>query len=221
MKRFFQVRNKFKICCVLIVIIVLVLLNNLRSRRHISRLDKSVSSIYQDRLLPATYLYEISNRLYQKRLMLEEKSGLRAGWASWKEEKDKEIDSLVKIYDSTYLTKEEQEQWTRFKQQLKRYTEMENAGFAEMSDSMHLSAASEGSLDEQFRQSVALLNNLAVIQAGEGKNLQTGSHDIASGSVLGSHLEMVLLIVLGLMALILLSMSDKHVLNADQKAGLN
>ncbi|QEH42213.1 MCP four helix bundle domain-containing protein [Chitinophaga sp. XS-30] len=221
MKRFFQVRNKFKICCVLIVIIVLVLLNNLRSRKHISRLDKSVSSIYQDRLLPATYLYEISNRLYQKRLMLEEKSGLQAGWASWKEEKDKEIDSLVKIYDNTYLTKEEKEQWTRFKQQLKRYTEMENAGFTEMSDSMHLSATREGSLDEHFRQSVALLNNLAVIQAGEGKNLQTGSHDIASGSVLGSHLEMVLLIILGLMALILLSMSDKHVLNTDQKAGLN
>lgn len=221
MKRFFQVRSKFKICCVLIVIIVLVLLNNLRSRKHISRLDKSVSSIYQDRLLPATYLYEISNRLYQKRLMLEEKSGLKAGWASWKAEKDKEIDSLVKIYDSTYLTKEEQEQWTLFKQQLKRYTEMENAAFTEMSGSMHLSATSEGSLDEHFRQSAALLNNLAVIQAGEGKNLQTGSHDIASGSVIGSHLEMVLLIILGLMALILLSMSDKHVLNTDQKAGLN
>jgi hypothetical protein len=221
MKGFFQIRNKFKICCVLIVIIVLVLLNNLRSRKNISSLDRSVSSIYQDRLLPATYLYEISNRLYQKRLMLEEKSGLPADWATRKAVKDGEIDSLLRIFDSTYLTKDEQTQWLRFKERLQSYNRMETAAFAEMADSARLSAAGEVALDEGFRQSVALLNNLTVIQVGEGKNLQTGSHDIASGSVLSSHLEMALLIVLGLMAVILLSMSDKHVLNADQKPGLN
>lgn len=221
MKGFFQIRNKFKICCVLIVIIVLVLLNNLRSRKNISSLDRSVSSIYQDRLLPATYLYEISNRLYQKRLMLEEKSGLPADWATRKAVKDGEIDSLLRIFDSTYLTKDEQTQWLRFKERLQSYNRMETAAFAEMADSARLSAAGEVALDEGFRQSVTLLNNLTVIQVGEGKNLQTGSHDIASGSVLSSHLEMALLIVLGLMAVILLSMSDKHVLNADQKPGLN
>lgn len=221
MKGFFQIRNKFKICCVLIVIIVLVLLNNLRSRKNISSLDRSVSSIYQDRLLPATYLYEISNRLYQKRLMLEEKSGLPADWTVRKAVKDREIDSLLRIFDSTYLTKDEQMQWLKFRERLQSYNRMENAAFAAMSDSAGLSAAEEVSLDEGFRQSVTLLNNLTVIQVGEGKNLQTGSHDIASGSVLGSHLEMALLIVLGLMAMILLSMTDKHVLNSDQKPGLN
>lgn len=221
MKGFFQIRNKFKICCVLIVIIVLVLLNNLRSRKNISSLDRSVSSIYQDRLLPATYLYEISNRLYQKRLMLEEKSGLPADWTVRKAVKDREIDSLLRIFDSTYLTKDEQMQWLKFRERLQSYNRMENAAFAAMSDSAGLSAAEEVSLDEGFRQSVTLLNNLTVIQVGEGKNLQTGSHDIASGSVLGSHLEMALLIVLGLMAMILLSMTDKHVLNTDQKPGLN
>lgn len=221
MKGFFQIRNKFKICCVLIVIIVLVLLNNLRSRKNISSLDRSVSSIYQDRLLPATYLYEISNRLYQKRLMLEEKSGLPVDWTVRKAVKDREIDSLLRIFDSTYLTKDEQMQWLKFRERLQSYNRMENAAFAAMSDSAGLSAAEEVSLDEGFRQSVTLLNNLTVIQVGEGKNLQTGSHDIASGSVLGSHLEMALLIVLGLMAMILLSMTDKHVLNSDQKPGLN
>lgn len=221
MKGFFQIRTKFKICCVLIVIIVLVLLNNVRSRKNISSLDKSVSSIYQDRLLPATYLYEISNRLYQKRLMLEEKSGLQDDWAAQKAITNREIDSLVKTYDSTFLTKEEQKEWILFKQQLHAYTQLEDASFSAMSGAGGLSAPGEIELDESFRQSVTILNNLTIIQVGEGRNLQTGSHDIASSSVLGSHLEMALLIVLGVMAVILLSISDKHILNPDQKAGLN
>lgn len=221
MKGFFQIRNKFKICCVLIVIIVLVLLNNLRSRKNISRLDESVSSIYQDRLLPATYLYEISNRLYQKRLMLEEKAGLPEDWMARKTARDGEIDSLVQAYDSTYLTKNEQTLWLRFKEQLQRYSRLESASFTLATGPGGLSVDGEVSLDEGFRQTVTLLNNLTEIQVGEGKNLQTGSHNIASGSVLSSHLEMTLLIVLGVMAVILLSMSDKHILNPDQKPGLN
>ncbi|MFD2886614.1 MCP four helix bundle domain-containing protein [Chitinophaga cymbidii] len=221
MKGFFQIRNKFKICCVLIVIIVLVLLNNLRSRKNISRLDESVSSIYQDRLLPATYLYEISNRLYQKRLMLEEKAGLPEDWMALKKARDGEIDSLVQAYDSTYLTKNEQTLWLRFKEQLQRYNRLESASFTLATGPGGLSVDGEVSLDEGFRQTVTLLNNLTEIQVGEGKNLQTGSHNIASGSVLSSHLEMTLLIVLGVMAVILLSMSDKHILNPDQKPGLN
>lgn len=221
MRNFFQIRNKFKICCVLIVIIVMVLLNNLRSRRNIASLDKSVSSIYQDRLLPATYLHGISAELYSKRLMLEERSGLPEGWRKSKNDADKNIDSFIRSFDSTYLTSEEKTRWMQFKQQLQTYSVLENAGFATVADGKELTKEEENKLDIEFHGSLALLNALARIQAGEGKILQTGSHDIASGSVLGSHLEMALLIILALMALVLLSMTDRHVLNPDEKIRMN
>src|SRR5690606_13051798 len=97
MKRFFQVKVRFKICCAFIIIIVLVLLNNLRERRNMSRLDNSISSIYKDRLLPATYLHRIANHLYEGRLTGND--GRRLA-----------IDSLVALYETTYLTPDEKKQ---------------------------------------------------------------------------------------------------------------
>ncbi|WP_298737947.1 MCP four helix bundle domain-containing protein [uncultured Chitinophaga sp.] len=182
MKRFFQVGTRFKICCVFIVIIVLVLLNNLRERRNMSRLDQSISSIYKDRLLPATYLHRIANHLYEQKL-----TGGEGHLAA--------IDSLVTVYETTYLTPDEKKKWSSFKAHLSGYRTQTAKG-----DSL-------GSQSE-FRETIADLIGLSNIQIGEGKNLETDSHKVLSGSVLSSQLEMTLLIILGLLATILLFMLD-------------
>lgn len=183
MKRFFQIKTKFKVCCLFIVIIVLVLLNNLRERKSINRLDHSISSIYQDRLLPATYLYGIANHLFEQRLM--GNNGHQQA-----------IDSLVRIYETTYLTPDEKKQWGSFKENLSAYRSMAARG-----DSL-------GML-QHFQLTVGTLNNLSSIQIGEGKNLQTDSKSIVSGSALSSQLEVTLLIILGVLAIVLLGLSDK------------
>ncbi|WP_119080342.1 MCP four helix bundle domain-containing protein [Chitinophaga alhagiae] len=183
MKRFFQIKTKFKVCCLFIVIIVLVLLNNLRERRSINRLDHSISSIYQDRLLPATYLYGIANHLYEQRLM-------------GNDGHSEAIDSLVTIYETTYLTPDEKKQWASFKSHLATYRQQAATG-----DTL--------AMLQQFQETVTTLNALSSIQIGEGKNLQTDSKNIVSGSTLSSRLELTLLIILGVLAIVLLGLSDK------------
>lgn len=59
MKRLYRINNKSRVALLLSVVIVLILLNNLWERKRFSNLEHSIASIYQDRLLPATYLYEI------------------------------------------------------------------------------------------------------------------------------------------------------------------
>lgn len=183
MKRFFQAKTSFKVCCLFIVIIVLVLLNNLRERRNMSRLDHSISSIYKDRLLPATYLHRIANHLYEQKLTSDDRH--RAA-----------IDSLVTVYETTYLTPDEKKQWASFKTQLAGYRQRTAAGDIPGSQ-------------REFQQTITHLITLSNIQIGEGKNLETDSHKIVSGSVLSSQLEVTLLIILGVLAIILLGMSEK------------
>lgn len=183
MKRFFQIKTKFKVCCVFIVIIVLVLLNNLRERKSINRLNNSISSIYQDRLLPATYLYGIANHLYEQRLMGDN------GHAE-------AIDSLVTVYETTYLTPDEKKQWSSFKEHLAAYRNEASAG-------------DSAAMMQQFHLTVSNLNALNSIQIGEGQNLQKDSKSIVSGSALSSQLEVTLLVVLGVLAIVLLSLTEK------------
>ncbi|WP_298708910.1 MCP four helix bundle domain-containing protein [Chitinophaga sp.] len=183
MKRFSQLKTKFKVCCVFIVIIVLVLLNNLRERRNINRLEQSVTSLYNDRLLPATYLFGIANHLYEQRL-------------KGNDGHTEAIDSLIIIYETTYLTPDEKKQWSSFKSHLSAYRQLAASG-----DTL--------AMLHQFQETVINLNTLSGIQIGEGKNLQTDSRDIASGSSLSSRLELTLLIILGVLAIVLLGLSEK------------
>ncbi|MCK7555393.1 MCP four helix bundle domain-containing protein [Chitinophaga sedimenti] len=92
--------KRYKICAIFVMIIALVLLQNVLERRHISNLDHSVAAIYKDRLLPATYLYGISNHLHQQRLLAADATYSRAAH-------DVAITNLIKEYELTHLTPEE------------------------------------------------------------------------------------------------------------------
>jgi hypothetical protein len=154
-----------------------------------SRLDQSISSIYKDRLLPATYLHRIANHLYEQRLTGGDSHPMA-------------IDSLVAAYETTYLTPDEKKQWASFKTHLSRYRQEAAKGDTAVSQ-------------QEFQETISDLIDLSNIQIGEGKNLESDSHNVVSGSVLSSQLEMSLLIILGLLATVLLFMTD----NAFSSAG--
>ncbi len=64
--------EKRKIVAFLLVVLLLGLINNYFSRKYYNNIDKNMSSIYNDRLMPASYLFKISDHLYQKKLLLEQ-----------------------------------------------------------------------------------------------------------------------------------------------------
>ncbi|UYQ95338.1 MCP four helix bundle domain-containing protein [Chitinophaga horti] len=151
-----QVKGKrYKICAIFVMIMVLVLLQNVLERRSISNLDHSVAAIYQDRLLPATYLYGISNHLYQQRQ-------LQPGDATSRAAHNRAIAGLVKEYELTHLTPEEGKQWLIFKARWKDYE--------------------QHGTDAAFLKSLESLNSLSDIQVAEGKVLQRYSKTIVNSS---------------------------------------
>src|SRR6478736_2767354 len=117
MKWAYQVKDKTKVVAVLLLIIVLILVNNISNRKTLSKLNESIASIYKDRLMPATYIFQLTDHLYQKQLLQNTEDNSSGNAANH----DSAVAAIIKTYESTYLTKAEKNQWMIFKKELEQY----------------------------------------------------------------------------------------------------
>jgi hypothetical protein len=194
---------------------VLIILATLLSRYNMRGIDRSFSSIYQDRLIPATTIIYLTENLYGKRLSLEKhlfvqdiQSAQNVKAALGRH--NKSIDSLVGVFEKTYLVDQEAKSLDIFKKQVDEYSMLENR-------ILHLCAA--GTPDEgrslfagtgarTFQGTITNLNELAGIQSDIGKNLMKESRsNIASFGII-SFLQIALAVIIGLMILVLIRNSQ-------------
>lgn len=201
MKWAYHVKDKIKAAGVLAIIMVVILFSNISDRKSFSALGNSVTSIYQDRLMPSSYIFEITDRLYKKRLLQEHATHYNAApLTNTGQAYDREIATLIKEYEATVLTKQEKQKWIQFKNSLYQYNTLSaNTGFTTQAT-------------QSFDQTIQYLGALNKIQVGEGNSLRKSSQTIIDGSSILSYLEIVSLIVLGIFTLILLSVADTTLL---------
>ncbi|WP_153797137.1 MCP four helix bundle domain-containing protein [Foetidibacter luteolus] len=203
MKWAYYVKHKVRAVLVLLVIIVAMLVSNLSHRINFTRLDDAVVAIYNDRLMPSTFIFRISEHLHQKQMLLSLPLPQQADrLVKANKLHDDAIARLIKNYEATQLTEAEKTQWRMFRNNLSLYTAAFNAEV-----SQRLSNNLQGSivLAGHFDKAVENLNALSNIQVSEGKNLSRNSRSIISDGVLLSHFEVSMLLVLGVMALVLIS----------------
>jgi hypothetical protein len=192
MKWAYYVKYKLKAAIVLFVILVGVMINHFWERSNYNRLNDSVSSIYKDRLLPATYLFQLSDHLYKKRLLQNQAQAN----INLQQQHDEAMALLIKNYEATYLTDAEKQQWGLFKQHLAAYNTT-----GDYSLNQPLSQAA-------FDQLLKDLNELNNTQVQVGDELQQTSKGILTSGAFSSQVEIVLIIGLGLFTVILLSVTD-------------
>ena len=188
--------NKFKAAAALLVIMVLLVLNNFTGRKSFVNVGESFSSIYNDRLMPATYIFNISDHLYRSRLLLDGDKpdlSLERQLAAH----DGQIVGLIRDYETTYLTAEEEKQWQAFKSHLEVY------------HATRFDPAFEHTAMTHFNDMMQCLHNLSRIQVGEGSALHTSSKAIIAGSNTFSEFEMSLVVVLGLFSVVMISLPQK------------
>lgn len=213
MKWAYYIKYKISTVCFMTGLLVLILAGNFRDKKSFTRLDHSMSAILHDRLQPATYIYGISNRLYENRLLLEQ-AVRHAPYDQILQQNTTAIAGLIKSYEATVLTPEEKKQWSLFKKQLEQHRIAE-AQFREA-----LVTGDQGVVaypGRSFSQTIAYLDRLNTIQVGEGTSLFNKSHSIINDTELVSHLETGLLIILGLCILVLLSISDNNLFRQRQQ----
>ncbi|MXV49990.1 hypothetical protein GS399_03330 [Pedobacter sp. HMF7647] len=187
----------------------ILILGNLWYKKTFSTLGDNVTSILNDRLKPSNYLYQISNKLHDKRFLLQEPR--RTDALDQSKEMDYEIKSLTKAYELTTLTSVEKKEWQLFKQHLNEYNSLEKNVYSHPAQ-----ADDTKELDLHYRQTLAQLDKLSNIQLGVGNELMRDSHSVLSDSVFLSKIELVALIALGLLSLIILSASDKRLFRQEK-----
>ncbi len=215
MKWSFVIQQKFKAAILLGGIMALIIGATLISRYNVEGIDESFSSIYKDRLVPATTILYLTENLYRKRLSLENylysevqqspahvKAQLRAH--------DRSIDSLIRLFEKTYLVDEEAKSLLGFKSQIGHYAKLENRVLAlctagSFSEAKQLFSAPGGTT---FESTILNLNELAAIQSTIGNDLVKASKvNVASFGII-SFLQISLAIVTGLVVIILIRNSQ-------------
>lgn len=197
-----SVGARVKAALLLIVIVLAAILNNRWERSNLRRWDDSFSSIYDDRLVPETYVFELTDRLYRKRLLWSGQDGVPvsadpAGRADAIRavlgKHDAEIDRLVKGFESTHLVDAEGRALRGLKARLAACRDLEQRWIAAPSEELRVALAveSDGALGE--------LRQLSRIQVQVGQELKKDSKTLLASSSFLYQLEMGLLLVMGLL----------------------
>ncbi|MCE7040958.1 MCP four helix bundle domain-containing protein [Dyadobacter sp. CY312] len=214
MKWSFVIRQKLKAALLLSGIMAFIILGSLIARNSMEGIDKSFSSIYQDRLIPATTIIYLTENLYGKRLSLEKfllsddqrtSHEISSGLSLY----DSRIDSLISAFEKTYLVDQEAKSLAAFKNRVEEYVLLEKM-ILNLHASGHVDAGKklfEGAGANTFQSTINNLNELTSIQSNIGQELvKESKSDMASFGLI-SFLQIALAIIIGLIVLVLIQNS--------------
>lgn len=181
---------------------------------NLQRINEDVSSLYADRLIPASQIYYITEYLFEKRVILEsiEKPQQinEQELISRLQDKNDELDSLTTEYYQTYLVKDEAEHVEAFDRDLKSYLEIEAEMIALLNKGQSEQALQlydrEGIT--AFRSVIRELNILADVQLRVGQELLQSSRDELGFNKLLYYLRVLVIIAVGVSILVIIRTSQ-------------
>lgn len=204
----------------------LILITELLENKNLKRIDNDFSSLYEDRLIPASQIYELSELLHEKQLIFEllNEQNFKLTEENLKkiDEENREINAILSKYETTYLVKEEEQYLASLKENLQNYQKVEadilyhikneNYGIAQLL------------INSKARESFAKVSNnlhrLAQIQPEIGEELLSHYQSSIGNSSTLYYFKLALTIILGVFVLRLLGLTNL-VTRPEQKFELN
>lgn len=199
MKKTVQLGYKYRIGLMLATLIAVLVLNSVSVKQDFEDVQTSVTSIYKDRLLASTYIFDLTDQLYQKRMLAENQ-----GTAAQSSAADANINALIAKYETTFLTEDERKHWSSFKVHLSNYNRP--VGHEKSSE---------------FTQTLLSLKQLSALQAGEGTSLYKNASRIVSASSLHTYLETCIALLIGALTLSLIGNSKMRFNTTQANPSLN
>lgn len=205
MKWTFIINQKIKVAFLLGSIMVLIALTNMMEQRNIDHINKSFSSIYYDRLIPATDIFYLTEQLYSKRLLMENTLYGENSISSDEIRKQLNthslaIDDLIEKFSKTYLVKNESESLLDFKERVAHYNKVEEKilNVLEKESVMVARKLYETEGKKDLLQTIQDLKALTKIQSTVGLALIHDSKSIISSSNILMTLQITIAIIIGL-----------------------
>lgn len=222
----YAIPQKFKITCILGSIIFCITLFTLLESRNVNNINRSVISIYTDRLIPATDIFFLAEHFYTKRTKLE--GYLKSNPTSAAEINaqlkyhNAKIEILINKFEKTYLVEEESALFTNLKRSLNKYAMLENQI---VEQSLHNGIpASIKTLEDKAHpvhdQAIGQLSQLTKIQSTVGTALLNKVKKDTAKSDLISNLQLIVCIVTGLL-IVAIIFAAKMTSGREEKFNLN
>ncbi|WP_200977488.1 MCP four helix bundle domain-containing protein [Echinicola sp. 20G] len=200
MKWAYSIKNRMTIAILLMVVFVSVFVKNILDEEHVADLSSSCATIYEDRLLPESYIFHLSEYLYKKQMMIDA-CQTQLDYASISDKNihyNSKIDSILGDFEATYLTKDEELYLTDLKKNVNELYSIEaRLGQAAVLPEDFQQAKQKS--DQLISSASNNLNQLSEVQLTVGKQLNDDSKRIMAGSAILTKFETVILIVLGIL----------------------
>ncbi|MES2777685.1 MAG: MCP four helix bundle domain-containing protein [Bacteroidota bacterium] len=215
MKWVFQIKHKLRAGLLLLVIIITVLLCNISIRQSFSTLDQTMTSLYNDRLMPATYIFKMADQVYARQL-----KSLQTGVAGITTQKQNDsLVHLMDVYAKTWLTEHEKALFYTLQKLVVQMGKLETESLK--STPVQSAPELQKELNDTYMQSIAVLDQLSEVQIKEGGVLQKDSKKVIAGTQIQSQLEISLLVILGIAAFVLIAAKEKLIPKERSREWLN
>lgn len=218
MKWLYSIQQKAKVAFLLAIVLLGVFVKNVIDRNNVSELGDSFSSVFEDRLLVESYIYKLSDHLYQKQMLMDQCSeqGNLEQIKSIITQHNVAIMTLIHEYEKTKLTNEESLVFDSFKKNVQEMIMLEAQYLKSQNTSQAVS-----SIDQEFITATNNLNTLSGIQIAEGRSMTDQSKKIVAGSSMLTQFELAMIIVIGLIIQALVLASNSLTPKITQKHQLN
>lgn len=195
MKRRLSKSGKIRTAASLIVVFLLVITTNVIDKTHFEIVQKSMTTVYEDRLVAKEYLYKISRQLQLKRnaFYQTDQEGLTGILIAANDS----INHLIELFADTRLTEIEGKRLNGLKSKLEELKEFEKN--QPNNQGQEQSAAFQSGMNGHYAEVFQVLDALVEIQVAEGRRETMNSERAIESSNFISQLEIGALIILGLL----------------------
>ncbi len=198
----FSFRQKIKIAMFLFCIMACTLIIRILEDKSIKIVGSAFSSLYNDRLVPATDLFQISEQVYAKKHLIEtyfdhsQRGVNQATLVNKLAFFEKNIDSLLRKYQNTYLVEKEKEGLLNLKGQLNNIQSLEYTLFTNQVQSAEI--------ERVFNDASISISHLIKIQSKAGQELALDAQKNIGASKIYSGIQLALAILIGVLILSIL-----------------
>lgn len=181
------INNRVKIGFAFAIVFLLVLATNRLDKRRFDRLNQSLTTVYEDRLVAKGYLYKLNSIfIKQEKVLLSDTISLK------NLEEQKKIEQLIADYRATKLTNEER---STFNELQKEYEKLKRLT---VQHSESNSANTKSKIKLQLNHIQNNLDDLAEIQLSEGESLTRFAQSSFDTSDTMSKIEIAVILLIGI-----------------------
>lgn len=179
----------------LVVVFLLVLATNMMDNSHFKIVQKTLTTVYEDRLLAKDYIYKISRLLQIKKKAIQNLDA--EGISIVNQSVNDSIQSLISIYAGTELTEKEAVRFESLKKNLARLAVLERN--TPKNESFDRELTTSKTIEDLLLPIYADLDALSQIQLEESRREIKYSNRTIDTSNLISRIEIGVLIVIGVL----------------------